>query len=49
MHYKNNDILYKFLIMAVTSMYWFNPFTYVMNRYINIECELACHERILHS
>ncbi|SFC76107.1 M56 family metallopeptidase [Clostridium uliginosum] len=49
MHYKKNDILYKFLVMAVTSIYWFNPLIYVMNRDINIECELACDERILHN
>ncbi|BCZ47181.1 hypothetical protein psyc5s11_32480 [Clostridium gelidum] len=49
MHYKKKDILYKFLVMATTSIYWFNPFIYVMNRYINIECELACDERILYS
>jgi len=49
MHYKKNDILYKFLVMAVTSIYWFNPLIYIMNRYINIECELACDERILNN
>ena len=49
MHYKKNDILYKFLVMAVTSIYWFNPLIYVMNKNINIECELACDEKILHN
>lgn len=49
MHYKKNDILYKFLIMAVTSIYWFNPLVYLMNRYISIECELACDEKILNN
>jgi bla regulator protein blaR1 len=49
MHYKKNDILYKFLVMAVTSIYWFNPLIYLMNRNINIECELACDESILHN
>ena len=49
MHYKKNDILYKFLVMAVTSIYWFNPLIYVMNKDINIECELACDEKILHN
>jgi len=49
MHYKKNDILYKFLVMTVTSIYWFNPLIYIMNRYINSECELACDERILYN
>lgn len=49
MHYKRNDILYKFLVMAATSVYWFNPLIYLMNKCINIECELACDEKILHS
>ena len=49
MHYKKNDILYKFLVMTVTSIYWFNPLIYLMNRNINIDCELACDESILHN
>lgn len=48
MHYKKKDLIYKFLVMAVTSIYWFNPLIYVMNKYINIECELSCDEKILH-
>ncbi len=47
MHYKKKDLLYKFLVMAVSSIYWFNPLIYVMNKYINIECELSCDEKIL--
>ncbi|EHI99517.1 peptidase M56 BlaR1 [Clostridium sp. DL-VIII] len=48
MHYKKKDLIYKLLVMVVTSIYWFNPLIYVMNKYINIECELSCDEKILH-
>lgn len=48
MHYKQRDLIYKFLVMIVASIYWFNPLIYVMNKYINIECELSCDEKTLH-
>ncbi|MFT8350652.1 M56 family metallopeptidase [Clostridium saccharoperbutylacetonicum] len=48
MHFKQKDLIYKFLVMIVTSIYWFNPLIYVMNTYINIECELSCDEKTLH-
>ncbi|NRY59118.1 M56 family metallopeptidase [Clostridium beijerinckii] len=48
MHFKKKDLIYKFLVMAVSSIYWFNPLVYVLNKYINIECELSCDEKVLH-
>lgn len=46
-HIKYNDIFYKFLLMLVSIIYWFNPLVYYMNNIINDECELACDERVL--
>lgn len=48
MHFKKKDLIYKFLVMAVSSVYWFNPLVYVLNKYINIDCELSCDEKVLH-
>lgn len=46
-HFKYHDILYKTLLMFLTTIYWFDPFVYIMNNVINNECELACDERVL--
>lgn len=46
-HLKYNDTFYKFLLMVVSTIYWFNPLVYYMNNIINDECELSCDERVL--
>ena len=46
-HFINHDIVYKMLLMIVTTIYWFDPFVYLMVNKINEECELACDERVL--
>ena len=46
-HYKNRDLVYKFLVMAVSVIYWFNPLVYIMIREINNDCELSCDESVL--
>lgn len=47
MHYKKYDLVYKSLLMITVSIHWFNPFVYIMRKYINYECELSCDESIL--
>lgn len=44
-HYKNHDLWYKFLIMFVCDLYWFNPILRLMQRaaYQDIEC--ICDEK----
>ena len=46
-HYKNHDLWYKFLIMFVCDLYWFNPFLRLMKRaaYQDIEC--ICDEKVV--
>lgn len=46
-HYKNNDLIYKFIITFLSIIYWFNPFIYIMNKEINNDCELFCDEHVL--
>lgn len=41
-HYRRGDILFKWLIMAVKCIHWFNPIVYVLARYIERECEASC-------
>lgn len=46
-HYKSRDLIYKFFIMSVNTLYWFNPLVYVMVKEINNDCELSCDEKVL--
>lgn len=41
-HYKRGDLWYKWFAMAVQSVHWFNPFSYVVSRQIDTECEISC-------
>ncbi len=47
MHFKNKDILIKFLVLSVKIIYWFNPLVYIMSNRINLDCELCCDESVL--
>ncbi len=41
-HYRRHDLLYKWFMMAVKSIHWFNPFIYVVSRQVDTECEVSC-------
>lgn len=47
MHFKNKDILIKFLVLSVKIIYWFNPLVYIMSNRVNLDCELCCDESVL--
>ena len=47
MHFKNKDILIKFLMLSVKIIYWFNPLVYIMSNKVNLDCELCCDESVL--
>ncbi|VIH82298.1 beta-lactamase inducer [Clostridioides difficile] len=47
MHFKNKDILIKFLVFSVKTIYWFNPLVYIMSNKVNLDCELCCDESVL--
>ncbi|MCC0701358.1 M56 family metallopeptidase, partial [Clostridioides sp. ZZV15-6383] len=46
-HFKHRDIFIKFIVVFVKSLYWFNPFVYIMSRKINSDCELCCDESVI--
>ncbi len=46
-HYKRKDVLYKWLVVAVTSLHWFNPLMILIRREIGRSCELACDEAVI--
>ena len=46
-HYKQRDMLYKWLIQIVVCVHWFNPFVYLLEKEVNKSCELSCDEKVL--
>jgi len=45
-HYKRYDVFFKFMLFAVTSIYWFNPVIWLMNTAALEDIELSCDESI---
>ena len=41
-HLKRNDILYKWFVIIVKCIHWFNPVIYFVSKQINIDCEISC-------
>jgi beta-lactamase regulating signal transducer with metallopeptidase domain len=46
-HLQNHDLWRKGLVMLAAAVHWFNPAIYLMARAIDVQCELACDERVL--
>ncbi|MCC0764380.1 peptidase M56 [Clostridioides sp. ES-S-0006-03] len=46
-HFKNKDLYIKYLVLFLKCVYWFNPFMYIMDKIIDLDCELYCDERVL--
>ena len=46
-HYRRKDVLYKWSVVAVTSLHWFNPLMLPIRREIGKACELSCDEAVI--
>ncbi|MDR1687766.1 MAG: M56 family metallopeptidase [Clostridiales bacterium] len=46
-HYKRNDILYKFLVLTATAANWFNPVIYLAAKQISVLCEMSCDAEVI--
>ncbi|MER0281919.1 M56 family metallopeptidase [Clostridioides difficile] len=46
-HYRQFDMLYKWLVQITVCLHWFNPLVYLMGKEINKACEFACDEAIV--
>ena len=46
-HLKRNDILFKWLVLAVKCIHWFNPAIYFIANRINIDCEVSCDSAVV--
>lgn len=46
-HCKRGDVLYKWLVVLVTALHWFNPLVHWLGRRIALDCELSCDQAVL--
>ncbi len=46
-HERRHDLLYKWLVVLISSFHWFNPLMIVIRKEINRACELSCDEAVL--
>ncbi|MCC0637148.1 M56 family metallopeptidase [Clostridioides sp. ES-S-0001-02] len=47
MHFRSKDLCLKYVMIFLKIVYWFNPFVYIMDKHIDLDCELYCDERVL--
>ena len=48
-HYRRQDLLYKWLVQLAVCLHWFNPLVHRMSREIARACEFSCDEAVLAS
>jgi len=46
-HYRRKDLLYKWFVVLVCSLHWFNPLMILVRREVGRACELACDEAVV--
>lgn len=46
-HYKNKDLWYKLFLLAVRTIYWFNPYLYLMGREAEKDVEYICDSHVV--
>lgn len=46
-HFKRNDVLYKWFVQIAGCIHWFNPAIYFVRREIDKYCELSCDEAVI--
>jgi len=46
-HIKRFDNLWKIMVLIVVSIYWFNPFVWIMYVLFNRDIELSCDEKVI--
>ncbi|WP_227856552.1 MULTISPECIES: M56 family metallopeptidase [unclassified Clostridioides] len=47
MHFKSKDLCLKYVVLFLKIVYWFNPVIYIMDKHMDLDCELYCDERVL--
>lgn len=48
-HYRRKDVFLKWIVVAITSVHWFNPLMFLIRRELSRACELSCDEAVIRS
>ncbi len=48
-HYRRRDLLYKWFVVLVSALHWFNPLMVLVRREVSRTCELSCDEAVIRS
>jgi beta-lactamase regulating signal transducer with metallopeptidase domain len=46
-HHKRKDIAFKYLLLIITAIQWFNPFIYIFTGDISLQCEISCDDQVI--
>lgn len=46
-HLKRHDVFFKLLLAGVSTLHWFNPIVWMMQREAAVDMELSCDERVV--
>ena len=46
-HFKRKDLWIKIVMLAASSLHWFNPFVYILRKEVYIWSELSCDEEVV--
>ncbi len=44
-HYKKKDLLFKFIMLSIRILHWFNPLVYIISKDLDKWCEYTCDEK----
>lgn len=46
-HLQRGDLFVKLLVLVANAVHWFNPVTYLLNKQMQMFCELSCDEKVV--
>lgn len=46
-HYRRRDLIYKWFVVLVSALHWYNPLMILVRREIGRTCELSCDETVI--
>ena len=46
-HFKKGDLIFKWFVLLVNAVHWFNPFCYILSSNISDVCELSCDMSVI--
>lgn len=46
-HYKRKDLIFKYILLFITALQWFNPFFRVLAEAVALQCEISCDEQVI--